>query len=268
MLATMEKARQILGIDWSSGSRARVVVLVVLGTLVCIAVAFAVDSYDFATGAWRWGKDPVNNLVIPSLLAPPFFYLLLEKMRQLAIAHGELLTVAATDSLTSVLNRRAFTEIVDGYLKRIEESEKASESALLVIDVDHFKDVNDQFGHDKGDEALQLIAATIRAAVRETDLVGRMGGEEFSVFMPAQPPGRASAVAERIRMAISEAVFSPGGVRHGLSVSVGGVAFNRAQSFGDLYRVADEWLYVAKRSGRNRVEFRKQEPGTRLPLLN
>lgn len=247
--------------DWSARGRARVWALTVMGTLVCIAVAFAVDSYDFAAGGWRWGADPVNNVVIPLVLAPPFFYLLLDKMRELAVAHKELMTVAATDSLTSLLNRRAFTELVDGYLKRVEESEKHKVGALLVIDVDHFKLVNDQYGHDKGDEALKLIARTIRDTVRDTDLVGRVGGEEFCVFMPGQAPDRAVAIAERIRIAVAESVFVPAGERYDLSISVGGVAFDHAFPFGDLYRSADERLYAAKHGGRNRVEFRFQDDG-------
>lgn len=250
-----------MNLDWSAQGRARVFALMALGTLICICLAFAIDSFDVATGGWRWGSDPINNFVIPALLCPPFFFLLLDKMRQLAIAHNELMTVAATDSLTSLLNRRAFTELVDGYLKRVEESDKQADGALLMIDIDHFKAVNDQFGHDKGDEALKLVAATIRAAVRETDLVGRVGGEEFCVFMPGQGPERAADVAERIRAAVTEAEFVPAGARHALSISVGGVAFDQFVPFSDLYRSADERLYAAKNNGRNRVEFSLQCTG-------
>jgi diguanylate cyclase len=257
----MIQARALMKLDWSAQGRARVYALMAVGTLVCIGVAFAVDSYDMASGGWRWGADPVNNIVIPLVLAPPFFFLLLDKMRQLAIAHKELMTVAATDSLTSLLNRRAFTELVDGYLKRVEESDRRGGGALLVIDVDHFKAVNDHFGHQKGDEALKLIAKTIRETVRDTDLVGRVGGEEFCVFMPGQAPDSAADVAERIRQAVARAGFTPDGARHALSISVGGVAFDQPFAFSDLYRSADERLYAAKHNGRNRVEFRVQAPG-------
>ena len=119
-----------MNLDWSAQGRARVFALMVLGTVICICLAFAIDSFDVATGGWRWGSDPINNFVIPALLCPPFFFLLLDKTRQLAIAHNELMTVAATDSLTSLLNRRAFTELVDGYLKRVEESDKQADGAL------------------------------------------------------------------------------------------------------------------------------------------
>jgi len=255
----MEHAGPRMKLDWSARGRARVWLLMALGTLICVAFAFVIDSFDVATGRWRWGSDPVNNFVIPVLLAPPFFFLLLDKMRQLAVAHTELMTVASTDSLTSLLNRRAFTELVDGYLKRVEESDRRIGGALLVIDVDHFKAVNDKFGHTSGDEALKLIAQTIRDTVRQADLVGRVGGEEFCVFMPGQGRESAEAAAERIRIAVTETEFAPGGARHALSVSVGGVAFEDVSPFSDLYRTADERLYAAKHNGRNRVEFRLQD---------
>lgn len=264
----MDHARPRMKIDWSPRGRARVWALMALGTLTCIAFAFAVDSFDVATGRWRWGSDPINNFLIPAMIAPPIFFVLLDKMRQLAIAHNELMTVAATDGLTSLLNRRAFTELVDGYLKRVEESERQTSGALLVIDVDHFKAVNDRFGHQSGDEALKLIARTIRATVRDTDLVGRIGGEEFCVFLPGQALESASALAERIRIAITETEFAPDGSRYALSVSVGGVAFDHVFPFSDLYRTADERLYAAKHNGRNRVEFRLQDNSSPRAVLH
>jgi diguanylate cyclase (GGDEF)-like protein len=244
-----------MSLDWSAKGRARIYAFTALGTVVCIAVAFVVDSYSFTTGTWRWGSDPINNLLIPLLLAPPFFFILLSKQRELAIAHHELMTVAATDSLTCLLNRRAFTEMVDGYLQRIEEAPISSEGALLIIDVDHFKKVNDRFGHDRGDEALKLIAATVKANVRDTDLVGRVGGEEFCVFIPRHPAQSIPLVAERIRTAVYDAEFVVDGERYRLSISVGGAIFGQYTTFSDLYRSADAQLYDAKRNGRNRVEL-------------
>jgi diguanylate cyclase len=232
-----------------------VVVFTTLGTLACIIVAFAVDSYSFVTRSWRWGERPLNNVIIPLILAPPFFYFLLSKLRELAIAHQELLVVSATDSLTSCLNRRAFTALVDGYLDRVTLRQVAAEGALLVIDVDHFKAVNDNFGHEQGDEALRIIARKIRDEVRDTDFVGRLGGEEFSVFLPGMGQPNTEIIAERIRSAVNAAEFTPLGQQYPLSVSVGGVTFETSVSYGDLYKYADLQLYSAKRNGRNRVEI-------------
>lgn len=241
--------------DFSRRGRARVYLLTALGTALCIAVAFAFDSYDAATGAWRWGDRPINNVLIPLVLATPLFFYLLSKLRELAIAHHELMHVAATDTLTACLNRRAFTAIVEGWLDKVERGEARAQGALLVIDIDHFKRVNDSFGHDCGDEALKLVAGAIRGAVREVDLVGRLGGEEFSVFLPGADPGRSSAIAERIRECVQQAGFAPHGRPYTLSASVGGATFDRLATFSELYRVADQRLYAAKRAGRNRIDL-------------
>ena len=242
-------------LDLSSRGKPRVYLLTAVGTLFCIVAAFAIDSYSFETGTWRWGDSPLNNLVIPLVLAPPFFFFLLSKLRELSIAHHELMNVASTDALTSCLNRRAFTALVDGYLERVEKQQDHASGALLVLDVDHFKAVNDNFGHETGDEALKLIAGTIKSTVRDIDLVGRLGGEEFAVFLPSADPARTALVADRIRAAVRSAPFAPHGRRHDLSISVGGATFDHATTFADLYRAADQRLYAAKNAGRDRVDI-------------
>ncbi len=248
--------------DLSPTGRARVYVLTVLGTLVCIGAAFAIDGYSFTTGEWRWGATPSNNLLIPLVLAPPFFFFLLSKMRELSIAHRELVTIASTDSLTSCLNRRAFSAMVEGYLEKVSDAESTREGALLVLDVDHFKRVNDKFGHDQGDEALKLVVQAIRDSVRETDLVGRLGGEEFGAFMPRLDKERADIVARRICANVHSISFCPSGEPHELSISIGGAFFDESPvTFAELYRKADRLLYEAKRSGRDRVAMDGFVPG-------
>jgi diguanylate cyclase (GGDEF)-like protein len=191
-------------------------------------------------------------VIIPLLIAPPFFFYLLCKLRQLAIAHKQLTVIASTDGLTSCFNRAAFTTLVDAYLERVNQQERRCDGALLVMDVDHFKNVNDNFGHDAGDEALKLIA---RSTLREVDLVGRMGGEEFSGFLPGIASDRALVVAERIRETVKAAEFCFEGVSCDLSISIGGATFVQRTSFSELYKLADKQLYDAKRKGRNRVEL-------------
>lgn len=260
---------KLKNLDFSASGRARVVSLTALGTLVCVAVAFAIDGYSLSDG-WRWGGEPINNLIIPLVLAPPFFYFLLSKLRELAIAHRELMVLSTTDSLTECFNRRAFTALVDRYLERMTEKRFAGEGALLVIDVDHFKNVNDSFGHDTGDQALRLIADTIRASVRENDAVGRLGGEEFCVFLPGSTYALTQSAAERIRVAINAARFSPAGAPYPLAVSIGGATFSGHSTFAELYRQADSRLYEAKRAGRNRVVLRHplREPAASTALMH
>jgi diguanylate cyclase len=157
--------------------------------------------------------------------------------------------------LTSCLNRQAFTILVEAYLERTARLTTRGEGALMVIDVDHFKAVNDRFGHMSGDEALRMISGEIKESVRENDLVGRVGGEEFGVFLPGANRREAGVVAERIRASVNAAMFSPQGGRVSLSVSVGATVYSTRCSFKQMFRMADESLYVAKNNGRNRVEF-------------
>lgn len=110
---------------------------------------------------------------------------LMTKLRELAIAKHDLTILASTDSLTQVLNRGPFTLVVDAYLAKVRAAQLSEPAALLVVDVDHFKRINDRFGHARGDTALKLIAQSIKASVREVDLVGRIGGEEFGFFCQA-----------------------------------------------------------------------------------
>jgi diguanylate cyclase (GGDEF)-like protein len=169
--------------------------------------------------------------------------------QQLKHLNGQLDVLASTDWLTDCLNRRAFTA---------RTSEKLSSGAtgtLLVIDADHFKAVNDRFGHEAGDEALQLMARVIRVTARETDFVGRLGGEEFGVFLAGADFTAALVMAERIRFAVSRTPFAPNGESHALSVSIGGATATPVSSFTDLLRLADQQLYGAKAAGRNRIEL-------------
>ncbi|MGV8952760.1 MAG: GGDEF domain-containing protein [Cypionkella sp.] len=225
--------------------------LTIAGTALCMVAAVAIDSFSWSTGTWRWGSDPWNNFLIPGLVAPPLLFALLSQMRQLALAHRELLTVASTDSLTNVLNRRAYTAIVEGYLAALDGQTR--DGALLVIDVDFFKAVNDRFGHDKGDEALALIASTIKTTLRPGDIVARMGGEEFSVFLPRTTLDDARAAGERIRREIAAHALDVSGQAVGLTASIGGIVFPETAPFLELYRAADQQMYLAKRRGRNQV---------------
>lgn len=186
-------------------------------------------------------------MILPIVLGGPMVFYHLMRHQQLKLANQKLHELASTDWLTACLNRRAFTHEVTDHLRDI------GEGAFLVIDADHFKVINDHYGHDRGDEVLQLMAATIKANLREGDLVGRIGGEEFGVYLKGANLQSAQIVAERIRRAIERATFMPDGAAHPLSVSVGGAFYDTPISFSDLFRIADQTLYGAKQSGRNRV---------------
>jgi diguanylate cyclase len=194
-------------------------------------------------------------MAIPIALGGPATFVMALKHQQLKQANAQLHILASTDELTAILNRRAFTSLVASYLAGGPPMQQVPEGAFLVIDADDFKRINDSHGHDWGDEALQRIASSIKASVRDADLVGRIGGEEFGVLLVDADLATASVVAERIRRAVDTIDFQPGGAEHRLSVSVGGATFDGSVPFSELYRAADQRLYEAKASGRNCVSL-------------
>lgn len=245
-------------LDLSATSWGKVIVGTTVGTVACVAAALIVDFPNFPTlSADALTRSVLVDLLLPAFLAGPLLFLLLSKMRQLAIAHRDMTVIASTDSLTRVLNRGAFTMMVDAYLTEAKKEASLRSGSLLVVDADHFKRINDTLGHQQGDAALQMIAETIRGSVRSTDLVGRIGGEEFGIFLPGANQQQAAAVAEKIRASIAQIDFPPGGVSKSLSVSVGGAIFADEISFDELFLTADKCLYAAKSSGRNRVDIRE-----------
>jgi diguanylate cyclase (GGDEF)-like protein len=165
----------------------------------------------------------------------------------------ELYESSGTDALTSLANRRRFDETL-----RIEANKAIATGALLVllmVDIDHFKAVNDRYGHLAGDRVLKTVAQVLREQVRESDLVGRVGGEEFAILCAGIDPEGALRLAERVRAAVEETGIEYEGRSLQVTVSVG-VAAQRADEEWNtqtLYKDADDRLYSAKRSGRNRV---------------
>jgi len=226
--------------------------------VTAIAIVISVGITELLMDTLSHGVSTAGYVVatvMPMILGTPILFYLMVNQQRLKHANRQLNQLASTDWLTSVLNRRAFTTRVTAQLKPAKEAPAEPGGALLIIDADHFKAINDRFGHDQGDEALQLIAAAIRTAVRSVDAVGRLGGEEFGVYLEGADEKVAGVVAERIRRSIAALEFTPNGVPHQLTVSVGGVMCGGAAGFSELFRIADERLYRVKQAGRNRVEF-------------
>jgi diguanylate cyclase (GGDEF)-like protein len=158
-----------------------------------------------------------------------------------------LSSLAQHDGLTGLLNHRSFHELLDGY---IDDSRSTAEPvALLLIDLDHFKAINDSYGHLVGDEVLKNVARAIVASIRAGDAAARVGGEEFCILLPGAKPDDARAVAERLRTSI-ESVTEPAHVTTSIGLSSGSTDATTTRSLLDR---ADGALYEAKRTGRNRV---------------
>jgi len=159
---------------------------------------------------------------------------------------------ASTDYLTGLANRLTLGREAE---RRWGREGGSRGLAVAVVDVDHFKSINDRHGHDVGDLALKHVASRLEAACRAGDLPARQGGEEFVVVFDAVTRAEATEVAERLRAAVSAAPFRAEGVERTITVSIGVAAKVEADaSFEDLLRRADKALYAAKSAGRNRVE--------------
>lgn len=199
--------------------------------------------------------------LMPILLGGPMMFYQALRHQQLKLANAQLDILASTDWLTDCLNRRAFTAGATSLLA----TPTSQSGSLLVVDADHFKLINDRFGHEAGDVALQKLATALRAAVRKQDLVGRLGGEEFAVFLCDADYEMAVAAAERIRMGVAAIDFAPEGIACAISVSIGGATAVGDSKFADLFRVADKQLYGAKSAGRNRIELVRMPPSIDAP---
>ncbi len=169
---------------------------------------------------------------------------------QLAAAHRRLEDKASRDHMTGMLNRESFFAALD------RSRNKINRGALLIIDADHFKKINDSYGHLTGDAALLEMAAAITRAIRMGDILGRIGGEEFGAFLVGASDKEATRVAERIRLEVELIRFQPVDERTvPLTVSIGGTACAVDATISDLMRAADKRLYEAKNRGRNLSVF-------------
>jgi len=164
---------------------------------------------------------------------------------------------ATTDPLTGVYNRRGFAEACSRVIER--EAREGRPVSVMIFDIDHFKSINDRFGHPAGDEILKLFAAVVVNNLRLTDLAGRIGGEEFAALLPC-PLEEAIVAAERVRevFATSGVVCDDGPVETTVSIGVAGGPSGTELEV--LLAAADTALYKAKRSGRNRVEAAAELP--------
>jgi len=170
-----------------------------------------------------------------------------------AITHGQMQQLAALDPLTGVYNRRFGNRRIQEELSRSVRS--GTPLSLLILDIDHFKAVNDTYGHMSGDKVLVMVAQTVLGAIREGDVLVRYGGEEFLCVLPGASKHDVAMVAERIRVMVNNAVLKNVDQELRVTVSVGTVSYP-SDSIADVQqfiRLADEAMYEAKRTGRNRV---------------
>jgi diguanylate cyclase (GGDEF)-like protein len=164
----------------------------------------------------------------------------------------ELKRLATTDTLTGAANRRSFFELAQQDFKRVQRYKNSV--AFLILDIDHFKTINDNYGHQGGDEVLRVFVQACKKELREADVFGRIGGEEFAILLPETDQSSARLVAERIRQKIERMViaFEEQAIKITVSIGVATIAITD-KSLDQVFQRADTALYQAKNSGRNRV---------------
>lgn len=203
-----------------------------------------------ARGTARWFESTARA-VTDEQGAVTTIVTIIRDLSQRKAREADLERQATTDSMTGVLNRRAFQR----RLAEIPREEFGSPGVLALLDLDHFKQVNDRFGHAAGDAALLHFADVMRSKLRQEDLIGRLGGEEFAVLFPGLPPHAALAACERVRQALGDTeIVTPHG-RFPLTVSIGLTAISPRMTPEAIFRQADAALYRAKELGRNRSEL-------------
>jgi diguanylate cyclase (GGDEF)-like protein len=184
------------------------------------------------------------------------------RLRRLEVLHEVEMTrkqvelfreMATTDFLTGVLSRRRFMELAEAAWQRT--SRDGGQFCLMLLDIDHFKHINDTHGHPVGDRALTAVAARLKECLRQGDLIGRYGGEEFVALVTSASPVAGLQIAERFRMAVAQAPIAIDGQELSVTISVGlaSIAGDAACTVPELVECADKALYAAKQGGRNRV---------------
>jgi diguanylate cyclase (GGDEF)-like protein len=225
-----------------------------------LAAAGALSTYDAIDNVLLRPHDPVTLaswlwFFLFDLPLPILALLLIAAWRERDLAMAELSRVSVTDALTGALNRRGFLERASISIAQAQRS--GLPAALIMFDIDHFKAVNDGYGHAAGDEVLRNVARVLLLAMRPGDLLGRLGGEEFAVLLYDSTVIAGVSIADRLRAHVRTDVAHPAGAGRQVTVS-GGVApahgaFESETVLSLALTIADKALYAAKREGRDRI---------------
>jgi len=223
-----------------------------LPVIVMTATDDKVDrNLSFLNGANDFVTKPIDEMELVARVN--VHYRLANTIRKLEESQKALAVQATTDPLTGLRNRRSFFEKAEE-LASLHRRYK-NDLSILMIDIDHFKKINDSLGHDGGDVVLMRFAEILRSMTREVDIVGRIGGEEFAILLPDTKRLGAAVLAERTRAAIQRTPIGYQGQDLSITASIGiaSIASEDVNSISEFIRVADNRLYLAKKAGRNRI---------------
>ena len=192
-------------------------------------------------------------IIVPSLIAPPFGYIFMSLYFELEKVREEVHALAITDELTHIFNRRHFMKLAEYELERAKRYLHAL--SILIIDIDNFKSVNDNYGHLCGDAVLQELSSTCQSILRQCDIFARFGGEEFILLLPETDSASVLKVASRLCQLVANHVVEYKEAQIRVTISVGVTTFDPAtDTLDNLLNRADQALYQAKRMGKNRLQ--------------
>lgn len=220
------------------------------------------ETSAFALGAVDYILKPFERSIVRARVKTQLE--LVRGRRELEAANKELAYLAAVDPLTKCFNRRYFMNAAEGEIARMKRH--STELTVAIIDIDRFKMVNDRFGHEAGDRALATVAEICEHSLRGEDTLGRLGGEEFGILLPATDKQGANEVLQRLKSRISHQVSLVEGESVSLTVSIGMTDVSEDDdSFDQALRRADKALYTAKKLGRNRIVYEPSVPAELPP---
>ncbi len=255
-------------------NRSEMAILIYVGALALAAIASALAATLLGRNLPVVGSDNRGALMIAMVLAQ-FATLVLvaavslglgwlyptirresNERGRLAEESQSFMHAALTDPLTGLQNRRYFDDALREYMR--EFGSIGRPVGVVILDLDHFKKINDTYGHDSGDIVLRSLALALRQHTRYHDVLARIGGEEFAIVFPNTDERAITSLAERIRKAVQEMPLVLEGQRVQVTASLGAVIWDGSESGQDIVKRADRLLYEAKSSGRNRVVAGKE----------
>ena len=237
---------------WRHGARG-----IVVRSLVLIAAILAFTQWvNYHIVNDLAGQERIDNMILSAkitmIVAVPFVFYVVVLRARADLAADYFRTLSQTDPLTGLLNRRAFLDLLKGRKRRQFDGHKESD-ALMVVDLDHFKRVNDRYGHEGGDAILKQVADLFRSNLRNEDVIARFGGEEFAIALSCMHLAETKRVARRLLLAVEDHVFLYEENEIRLTISIGLVRYRNGQKLEPALRQADLLTYQSKKDGRNRV---------------
>jgi diguanylate cyclase (GGDEF)-like protein len=236
------------------GQTNTVVIITLIAALAAVTVtAGTVLLLNYSGFDIRLGIAVAFAVGVPLIVTPPIAWVLVSLLLKISRMEEEMRDLASYDSLTGLLSRHAFFESANSHVSLANRNK--SLFAVMLIDLDHFKTINDQYGHPAGDAVLRLFADVVNSVARRSDIVGRLGGEEFAIILPTTSTEEALEFSSRLNKAVDQAVLKFGDAIIDYTVSIGLTASStaRVNNLDNLLTRADLALYQAKRNGRNQT---------------